>query len=141
MRRYQPESPETYWFEVVEVFYGDDGVPMMWGTASLPLVDDLGVNIAQDLDEEFELETFVKESLIEGYTMMMRDVDSRGPILDERDFEEGGIYADHPEAVEMKRVQEIIESGDEEEIKKLNLKEWDPRKYLDEDDEDEDERI
>jgi len=141
MRRYQPESPETYWFEVVEVFYGDDGVPMMWGPASLPLVDDLGVNIAQDLDKEFELETFVKESLIEGYTMMMRDVDSRGPILDERDFEEGGIYADHPDAVEMKRVQEIIESGDQEEIKKLNLKEWDPKNYLDEDDEVEDERI
>jgi hypothetical protein len=112
MRRYQPESPETYWFEVVEVFYGEDGIPMMWSEAGLPFVDDLGVDVAENIDSDFELETFVKESLIEGFTMMMRDVDSRGPILDQRDFEDDGVYANHPEYEEMlKQVEEIKSKG------------------------------
>src|SRR6056300_704017 len=85
MRRYSPESPETYWYELVEVYYGDDGRPMMFGPATAPAVTSMELEIEADVaDEELDLETYVKESLIEQYTMMMRDTDSRGPILDER---------------------------------------------------------
>lgn len=130
MRRYSPESPETYWYELVEVYYGEDGVPMMWGTATQPAVTRMELEIEADVaEEELELETYVKESLIEQFTQMMRDTDSRGPILDERDFEKGGVYADHPEAVAlMKKAKEANE-------------EFDIREYLDEEDDDEDERL
>ena len=130
MRRYSPESPETYWYELVEVYYGDDGRPMMFGPATAPAVTSMELEIEADItDEELDLETYVKESLIEQYTMMMRDTDSRGPILDERDFEGGGVYADHPEAVAL--------------LKKAQANDdFDIRAYLDEeDDDDEDERL
>jgi hypothetical protein len=103
---------------------------MMFGPATAPAVTSMELEIEADVaDEELDLETYVKESLIEQYTMMMRDTDSRGPILDERDFEGGGVYADHPEAVAlMKKAQEANE-------------EFDIRAYLDEEDDDEDERL
>jgi len=113
---------------------------MMWGEADLPMVSELDIDVEKDFTDNFDLETYIKQSLTEQFTMMMRDVDHRGPVMDERDFEEGGVYSNHPEVLEMNRVTKIIESGDEEEIKKLNLKEWNPNDYLDrEDDDDEDE--
>ena len=130
MRRYSPESPETFWYEIVEVFYAGDGIPMMFTTASQPAVTHLELDVEADVaGEELDLETYVKESLLEQYTSIMKDADTRGPILDERDFDKGGVYADHPEAVALaKKAQE----GD-----------FDIREFLndEEDDEDEDERI
>ena len=130
MRRYSPESPETYWYEIVEVFYAGDGIPMMFTTATQPAVTHMELEIESDLSlTEIDLETYVKESLLEQYTMMLKDTDTRGPILDERDFDKGGVYADHPEAVEL--------------AKKAQDENLDIREFLDdeEDDEDEDERI
>ena len=130
MRRYSPESPETYWYEIVEVFYAGDGIPMMFTTATQPAVTHMELETESDLSlTEIDLETYVKESLLEQYTMMLKDTDTRGPILDERDFDKGGVYADHPEAVEL--------------AKKAKDENFDIREFLDdeEDDEDEDERI
>lgn len=129
MRRFSPESPETFWFEIVEVFYGQDGVPMMFGSCTQPVVSNLELEIESDVaGEDLDVELYVKESLIEQFTMIMRDTDSRGPILDERDFDKGGVYADHPEVVAlMKKAQD-------------NNEDFDIRAFIEEDD-DEDEQL
>ena len=132
MRRYQPEAPETYWYEIVEVYYGDDGIPMMWSTGDMPIVADLDIELLEQ-EDDIDLETFVKEGLLEQFTQLMRDVDGRGPILDERDFENGGVYADHPDAVKLRLVAE--ELGTEELVARIR------EKLKDEEDDDEDEQI
>ena len=95
MRRYQNESPEMFWYEIVEVYYGEDGIPMMWSDAHTPIVSDLDIEI--DATPNVDPETFIKECLLQEFTQMMRDCDTKGPILDERDFEKGGVYSDHPD--------------------------------------------
>ena len=132
MRRYFQEAPETYWYEIVEVYYGDDGIPMMWSTGDMPIVADLDIELLEQ-EDDIDLETFVKEGLLEQFTQLMRDVDSRGPILDERDFENGGVYADHPDAVKLRQVAE--ELGTEELVARIR------EKLKDEEDDDEDEQI
>ena len=133
MRRYQPESPETYWYEIVEVYYGDDGIPMMWGTGHMPIIADLDIELLEQEEEDIDLEDFVKEGLLEQFTQLMRDVDSRGPILDERDFENGGVYADHRDAVKLRQVAE--ELGTDELVARIR------EKLKDEEDDDEDEQL
>ena len=135
MRRYQPESPETYWYEIVEVLYGKDGLPMMWNELSIPSISHVDIDIIESSDKDFDLQEFVKEGLLEQYTQLMRDVDAKAPMMDEMDFEDNGVYADHPEAIELRKVAEVLASGDEEEIAKLNLEQWE-----DEEDDDEDEQ-
>ena len=132
MRRYQPEAPETYWYEIVEIYYGDDGIPMMWSTGDMPIVADLDIELLEQ-EDDIDLETFVKEGLLEQFTQLMRDVDGRGPILDERDFEKGGVYADHPDAVKLRKAAE--ELGTEDLIARIR------EKLKDEEDDDEDERL
>jgi len=134
MRRYQQEAPETYWYEIVEVYYGDDGIPMMWSTGDMPIVADLDIELLEQ-EDDVDLETFVKEGLLEQFTQLMRDVDGRGPILDERDFENGGVYADHPDAVKLRKAAE--ELGTEDLIARIREK----LKDEEDDDEDEDERL
>ena len=101
MRRYQKESPDLFWYEIVEVYYGEEGIPMMWADAHTPIVSDLDIEIENNTD--MNLETFIKDRLLEEFTMMMRDSDTKGPILDERDFEKGGVYSDHPDAVKLQQ--------------------------------------
>jgi len=132
MRRYQPEAPETYWYEIVEVYYGDDGIPMMWAPGNMPVVTDLDIELL-DNDENQELETFVKEGILEQFGLLMRDLDGKGPILDERDFDNGGVYADHPEVVQLRKAADQI--GTDELIERIR------DKLRDEEDDDEDERL
>ena len=116
MRR-KDANPTYFWYEIVEVYYGEDGIPMMWSDAAGPLVSDLDIEFENN--ENTDLETFVKDRLLDEYTQMMRDIDSRGPILDERDFEGNGVYANHPEKAEMeKTIKEITEGrkGEEDAI-------------------------
>jgi len=110
MRRYQPEAPETFWYELVEVFYGEDGRPMMFGNAILPYVSDMDLDIEEI--QSIDLEDFVKESIREQFANLLRDIDGRGPILDERDFENGGVYADHPEVVQLRKSTEQLSMDD-----------------------------
>ena len=113
MRR-KDANPTYFWYEIVEVYYGEDGIPMMWSDAAGPLVSDLDIEFENN--ENTDLETFVKDRLLDEYTQMMRDIDSRGPILDERDFEGNGVYANHPEKAEMeKTIKEITEGRNGEE--------------------------
>ena len=116
MRR-KDANPTYFWYEIVEVYYGEDGIPMMWSDAAGPLVSDIDIEFENN--ENIDLETFVKDRLLDEYTQMMRDIDSRGPILDERDFEGNGVYANHPEKAEMeKTIKEITEGrkGEEDAI-------------------------
>ena len=63
MRRYQKESPDLFWYEIVEVYYGEDGIPMMWADAHTPIVSDLDIEIENNTD--MNLETFIKDRLLE----------------------------------------------------------------------------
>jgi hypothetical protein len=117
MRRYEKESPDLFWYEIVEVYYGEDGIPMMWGTAHTPIVSDL--DLEMENNSNMDLESFVKERLLEEFTMMMRDSDSKGPILDERDFEKGGVYSDHPDAVKFKQITGEVSNMTPEQLARL----------------------
>ena len=128
MRRYQKEKPEMFWYEIVEVFYREDGIPMMWGESHGPIVTDLDIEL--DSNDQQDLETFVKTNLTEQFAQLMRDIDGRGPILDERDFEKGGVYSDHPDAVQLQKDIEDISNMNSETIARLRAK-------LDKEDEDE----
>ena len=132
MRRYSPEAPETYWYEIIEVFYGEDGIPMLWVPANMPVISDFDIELL-DSEQDQELETFVKEGILEQFGMLMRDLDGKGPILDERDFDKGGVYADHPDVVQLRKTAE--EFGTDEMIARLK------EKLEQEDDDDEDEQI
>lgn len=133
MRRYNKDHPTDYWYELVEVFYGEDGRPMMWGNASVPMVSYMDVEDAED-ENDFNLAKFIREQMANEWQMMGRDIGNDKPILDERDFEEGGLFADHPEALEMQKVAEVLDSGDDEAIAKLGLSTWDPNKFFKSDD-------
>jgi len=128
MRRYQHDKPDMFWYEIVEVYYGEDGIPMMWGDSHGPIVTDLDIEL--DSNDQQDLETFVKTNLTEQFAQLMRDIDGRGPILDERDFEKGGVYSDHPDAVQLQKDIEDISNMNSETIARLRAK-------LDEEDEDE----
>jgi hypothetical protein len=117
MRRYQKESPDLFWYEIVEVYYGEDGIPMMWADAHTPIVSDLDIEIENNTD--MNLETFIKDRLLEEFTMMMRDSDTKGPILDERDFEKGGVYSDHPDAVKLQQSIGEVTGMTSEQLKQL----------------------
>ena len=117
MRRYQKESPDLFWYEIVEVYYGEDGIPMMWADAHTPIVSDLDIEIENNTD--MNLETFIKDRLLEEFIMMMRDSDTKGPILDERDFEKGGVYSDHPDAVKLKQSIGEVTGMTSEQLKQL----------------------
>lgn len=117
MRRYQKESPDLFWYEIVEVYYGEDGIPMMWADAHTPIVSDLDIEIENNTD--MNLETFIKDRLLEEFTMMMRDSDTKGPILDERDFEKGGVYSDHPDAVKLQQSIGEVTGMTPEQLKQL----------------------
>lgn len=124
MRRHDPENLEIYWYEIVEVFYGSDRRPMMWTEASLPYVDSNDIEFQEE--EIDDLETFVKESMKEQFASMAMDIVAKGPLLDERDFAPGGVYADHPEFKEMEYIISVLNSGDDQAIADLNLKKYDP---------------
>jgi|TARA_B100001094_G_C18164476_1_gene791235 hypothetical protein len=117
MRRYQKESPDLFWYEIVEVYYGEDGIPMMWADAHTPIVSDLDIEIENNTD--MNLETFIKDRLLEEFIMMMRDSDTKGPILDERDFEKGGVYSDHPDAVKLQQSIGEVTGMTSEQLKQL----------------------
>jgi len=137
MRRYNPESPDYYWYEIVECYYGEDGRPMMWCEATLPLVDQLDVQLDED-EAEQDIETYVKASMKEQFSQLARDIDVKGPIMDERDFEKGGVYYGHPEMIEMQQVSKAIENNDQETLRSLGY-DTNPRSLRDLfDDEDED---
>lgn len=124
MRRQDPGDPAIFWYEIVEVYYGSDRRPMMWNEATLPYVDS---NDVMFQNEEIEdLESFVKEAMKEQFASMAMDIVAKGPILDQRDFNAGGVYADHPEYKEIERIIEILNSGDEDAIAGLNLRKYDP---------------
>jgi len=133
MRRYQKDSPDLFWYEIVEVYYGEDGLPMMWCDAHTPIVSDLDIEMESDRHKKnsMNLETFIKDRLLEEFTQMMRDSDSKGPILDERDFEKGGVYADHPDAVKLQKSIGEVNNMTTEQLKQL-------REDLDEGEEDND---
>ena len=131
MRRYFQEAPETYWYEIVEVYYGDDGIPMMWAPGIMPVITDFDIELL-DNEENQELETFVKEGILEQFGSLMRDLDGKGPILDERDFDNGGVYADHPEVVQLRRAADQL--GTDELIERI-------RDKLRDEEDDEDEQI
>lgn len=117
MRRYQNESPEMFWYEIVEVYYGEDGIPMMWSDAHTPIVSDL--DIEMDATPNVDPETFIKECLLQEFTQMMRDCDTNGPILDERDFEKGGVYSDHPDTVKLQQSIGEVNNMTAEQLKQL----------------------
>jgi|TARA_R110000851_G_scaffold133924_2_gene269023 hypothetical protein len=117
MRRYQNESPEMFWYEIVEVYYGEDGIPMMWSDAHTPIVSDL--DIEMDATPNVDPETFIKECLLQEFTQMMRDCDTKGPILDERDFEKGGVYSDHPDTVKLQQSIGEVNNMTAEQLKQL----------------------
>tara|TARA_R110000803_G_scaffold30857_8_gene69292 strand:- start:1295 stop:1708 length:414 start_codon:yes stop_codon:yes gene_type:complete len=117
MRRYQNESPEMFWYEIVEVYYGEDGIPMMWSDAHTPIVSDLDIEI--DATPNVDPETFIKECLLQEFTQMMRDCDTKGPILDERDFEKGGVYSDHPDTVKLQQSIGEVNNMTAEQLKQL----------------------
>jgi|TARA_B110000908_G_C10060378_1_gene360343 hypothetical protein len=117
MRRYQNESPEMFWYEIVEVYYGEDGIPMMWSNAHTPIVSDL--DIEMDATPNVDPETFIKECLLQEFTQMMRDCDTKGPILDERDFEKGGVYSDHPDTVKLQQSIGEVNNMTAEQLKQL----------------------
>ena len=127
MRRYQHDKPDMFWYEIVEVYYGEDGIPRLWGDSHGPITD---LEIELDSNDQQDLETFVKTNLTEQFAQLMRDIDGRGPILDERDFEKGGVYSDHPDAVQLQKDIEDISNMNSETIARLRAK-------LDKEDEDE----
>jgi len=120
MRRYPPESPENYYYDIVEVVYGEDGRPMMWNDTTLPQVTNLDLDIEND-HPDFDEDYFVRESLKVQFSTMAQDIDSRGPILDERDFEPGGIYSDHPDLSRFREIAVAVEQGDEDALDEMGL--------------------
>ena len=108
---------DLFWYEIVEVYYGEDGIPMMWADAHTPIVSDLDIEIENNTD--MNLETFIKDRLLEEFIMMMRDSDTKGPILDERDFEKGGVYSDHPDAVKLQQSIGEVTGMTSEQLKQL----------------------
>ncbi len=72
-----------------------------------------------EYNSDLDLESVVKERLLEEFTMMMRDSDSKGPILDERDFEKGGVYSDHPDAVKFKQITGEVSDMTPEQLARL----------------------
>lgn len=138
MRQYNPESPEYYWYEIVECYYGEDGRPMMWNEATLPIVDELDVEIDEE-EAEKDLEFYIKESLKAQFVQLAQDIDIKGPIMDQRDFEYGGVYYGHPEYVEMQQIAQAVKNNDQEALRSLGIEEGNPRSLrdiFDEDDED-----
>ena len=90
---------------------------MMWADAHTPIVSDLDIEIENNTD--MNLETFIKDRLLEEFIMMMRDSDTKGPILDERDFEKGGVYSDHPDAVKLQQSIGEVTGMTSEQLKQL----------------------
>jgi len=140
MRRYPPESPENYYYDIVEVIYGEDGRPMMWTETTLPQVSDLDLDLEND-HPDFDEDYFVRESLKMQFSRMAQDIDARAPLLDEHDFEPGGIYADHPDMKKFIEVAKAYEDGDEEALEEyglidIDIEEIRKRFAPDEDDED-----
>jgi len=92
---------------------------MMWAPGNMPVITDSDIELL-DNDENQELETFVKEGILEQFGLLMRDLDGKGPILDERDFDNGGVYADHPEVVQLRRAADQL--GTDELIERIRDK-------------------
>jgi len=139
MKRYSEDNPTHYWFEVVEVFYGEDGIPMMWGEASMPVVDHLSIE-DEESNEGFDESKFVRSEIGSEWAMIANDIAKNTEMLDEYDFKPGGRYYGHSEVQEMDEVIQAIASGDEELMEKHGLKSYssaDFIKRLYKDDEDE----
>ena len=128
MKRYDNNNPVNYWYEIVEIFYGEDKVPMFWGELSMPMVD--SIQIQEDVIEGDNEHNYVVQEIANEWALIAKDIKRGGHVYDQFDFEPGGKYYGHEEAQEMNQYMEAIKSGDPDALADLGLTTVDSKDFI-----------
>jgi hypothetical protein len=130
MKRYNPDNPTMYWYEIVEVFYGQDKVPAFWGEAYMPAVDQGLIDEVRADDEDFDEASFVRTELANEWALIAKDIVRDSEVFDEFDFEPGGKYYGHDEAKDMNEITAAVKSGDPEVLAELGITTVDSKDFI-----------